>query len=70
MGVLIINKLEKVQQKNSNKYFRLLLFSRIYILHRILARAQKVKKDQMPNDQIPNYAVHSHTQYISIRSTS
>ena len=28
----------------------------------------KIIKDQMPNDQIPNYTVH--TQYISIRSTS
>ena len=28
----------------------------------------KIIKDHMPNDQIPNYTVH--TQYISIRSTS
>ena len=28
----------------------------------------KISKYQMPNDQMPNYGVH--TQYVSIRSTS
>ena len=29
---------------------------------------EKISKYQMPNDQMPNYGVH--TQYVSIRSTS
>ena len=28
---------------------------------------RKISKDQMPNDQMPNYTIQ--TQYISIRST-